>query len=172
MPHFSKASIDRLETCHPLLQEVCNEAIKDYDFMVVYGHREEADQNEAYATGRSKLKWPNSKHNSTPSIAVDLAPVKYVDGKATIPWNDIPEFRRMAMHIMNVANNKGISLEWGGSWVSFKDYPHFQLTKEVQNGKYYFCPARQENIHRCSDYNYSDAAYKVCRHSNTWLYCR
>lgn len=129
MAVFSKASEDKLSTCHPDLQKVCYEAIKDFDFMVVCGHRSESDQNKAFSEGKSKLKWPNSRHNSDPSEAVDLAPVEYHNGKATIPWNDIEAFRKLAMHILNVANNLGISLEWGGNWPSFKDMVHFQLFK-------------------------------------------
>ena len=132
MPVFSKISQERLSTCDPRLQEICNEAIKDFDFMVVCGHRGESDQNKAFSEGKSRLKYPDSKHNTTPSLAVDLAPLEHKDGKAVIPWDDIEAFRKLAMHIMNIANNKGIPLEWGGNWIKFKDYPHFQIsTKEA-----------------------------------------
>lgn len=127
MPQFSKKSQERLATCHPDLQAVCNAAIKEIDFAVICGHRGEADQNKAFAEGNSKVKYPNSRHNSMPSEAVDLAPVTYVNGKAIIDWNDIEAFRRLAMAMLHKAGDLGIPLEWGGGWTTFKDYPHFQL---------------------------------------------
>lgn len=127
MPKFSQKSLERLATCHPDLQDLCDEAIKTVDFMVICGHRGEAEQNKAFAEKKSKLKFPHSKHNKLPSHAVDLAPVKYMNGKVTIDWNDIKAFKTLAMHVINIANEKGLPLEWGGNWTKFKDYPHFQL---------------------------------------------
>lgn len=129
MPVFSKKSLERLATCHDDLQVVCHAAIKEMDFMVVCGHRGEADQNKAFAEGKSKLKYPDSKHNKTPSLAVDLAPVKLVDGKTIIDWNDIEAFRKLAVILLHIAGGRGIPLIWGGHWVKFKDYPHFELKK-------------------------------------------
>jgi len=127
MPRFSKTSLSRLETCHEMLQELCHEAIKDIDFVVVCGHRGEADQNRAWAEGKSKLKYPHSKHNKTPSHAVDLAPCNIVDSKTIIDWNDAKAFKVLAMYLINQANTKGYPLEWGGLWSKFKDLPHYQI---------------------------------------------
>ena len=74
MPVFGKRSLQKLETCDPRLQEICKEAIKVMDFTVLCGHRAEDEQNRVYNEGKSKLQWPKSKHNSKPSIAIDLAP--------------------------------------------------------------------------------------------------
>ncbi len=127
MPKFSKTSLKRLETCHPILQELCHEAIKDIDFMVICGHRGEEEQNKAFAEGKSKLKYPHSKHNKIPSLAVDIAPVAILNGKTVIDWNDIKKFRTLAMHMMNLANNKGYPLIWGGHFTTLKDFVHFEL---------------------------------------------
>lgn len=62
-----------------------NEVIKYYDCSIVYGHRGEIAQNEAYAAGNSQVKWPNSKHNKFPSHAVDAAPYE----KTGIDWNQL-----------------------------------------------------------------------------------
>jgi hypothetical protein len=48
--------------------------VSPIDFKILCGHREEKEQNEAFNKGNSKLKWPQSKHNSLPSLAVDIAP--------------------------------------------------------------------------------------------------
>ena len=74
MPKYSTISKSRLVTCHQDLQTLFNEVIKYYDCTIVYGHRGEIAQNQAYAEGKSQLKWPNSKHNKWPSLAVDAAP--------------------------------------------------------------------------------------------------
>ena len=84
MYKFSKTSLSRLETCHPDLQVLCHEVIKYYDITVVCGHRGQAEQDYAYMTGKSKVKFPNSKHNGYPSMAVDL--VSYE--KSGVDWGD------------------------------------------------------------------------------------
>jgi len=74
MPQFSQLSKEKLTTCHSDLQILCKKLIERYDFTVICGHRGEEDQNKAVQEGNSKLQFPNSKHNTIPSLAVDLAP--------------------------------------------------------------------------------------------------
>jgi peptidoglycan L-alanyl-D-glutamate endopeptidase CwlK len=62
-----------------------NEVVKTYDCTIVCGHRNEADQNKAYNEGLSEKKWPESKHNTTPSLAVDVMPYLPQVG---IDWKD------------------------------------------------------------------------------------
>ena len=64
MPFFSPKSEERLSTCHPDLQTVCRELIKQYDFSVLCGHRNKAEQDAAFAAGNSRLKYPQSKHKT------------------------------------------------------------------------------------------------------------
>ena len=128
MPHFSQRSLDRLATCDGRLQEILRAAIAHYDFTVLEGHRSEARQNQLYAEGKSKLRYPRSKHNSTPSRAVDVAPYP-------IDWNDRERFYYLAGLIMGIAKIKGIPLRWGGDWDrdtdfadnTFDDLPHFEI---------------------------------------------
>ncbi len=74
MSTYSLASKKKLETCHPDLQTLFFYVQLGYDNTIVCGHRGEQEQNEAYANGYSKLKWPESKHNKIPSEAVDAVP--------------------------------------------------------------------------------------------------
>ena len=74
MAKFSEISKAKLRTCHRDLQILFEYVITEYDCTVVCGHRGEQEQNEAYENGYSQLQWPNSKHNSTPSKAVDVVP--------------------------------------------------------------------------------------------------
>lgn len=122
MPKFSKASQEKLATCHPFLQEICNELIKEVDFTVLCGHRDKEAQDEAFAKGASKLKWPKSKHNSGPSLAVDIAP--YNNG---IDWNNHVAFIDLMKKFKQIAEHKRINISCGCDWTSFKDYPHVQL---------------------------------------------
>lgn len=74
MPKFSTKSMERLEQCHPHIQLIMKQAICYIDFTVVTGRRDEDTQNDLYARGFSKVKYPNSKHNADPSLAIDVAP--------------------------------------------------------------------------------------------------
>jgi len=121
MPSFGKNSKKHLNTLERELQEVMLEAIKRYDFSIIDGHRGMDKQNDYFNKGTSKVRWPNSRHNTYPSQAVDIIP--YPDGF------DSPnsEFDRMATFVLGAASQLGVRLEWGGHWKNFKDYAHFEL---------------------------------------------
>ncbi len=121
MPSFGKRSTKNLNSCHPKIREVLNEAIKHTDFSVIWGHRGEDAQNKAYNDGFSKVQWPNSKHNSNPSRAVDIVP--YPGGFK----NKDKAFYLMATHVYRAASKLGVGLSWGGHWRNFKDLAHFEL---------------------------------------------
>jgi len=74
MYSFSPKSKEKLSTCTKELQLICNEGIKYTDFTIVTGHRNKEEQNRLYEQGFSKLQWPQGKHNTSPSQAVDVAP--------------------------------------------------------------------------------------------------
>jgi peptidoglycan L-alanyl-D-glutamate endopeptidase CwlK len=122
MATLSNKSLERLATCDPGIVLVVRDAIKDFDFTVLEGHRGEKAQNEAFHAGKSQLKWPKSNHNTLPSEAIDLAPWP-------IDWNDTARFTLMATHILASASRLGIPMVWGGHWKSFKDMPHFELVR-------------------------------------------
>lgn len=136
MPRFGQRSTLQLDTCHPDIQRVLNEAIKIFDFSVICGTRGKGAQTLAFKTGKTKLEYPKSKHNKTPSEAVDLAPWP-------IDWNNPSSFKFLAGHILGIAHmmlkEKQIthSFRWGGDWDSdkdmndqkFNDLPHFELIK-------------------------------------------
>jgi peptidoglycan LD-endopeptidase CwlK len=109
-----------LKECHRDLQKVAHEAIKTFDFTVICGHRSKAAQDKAVATGKSKAKWPTSKHNSTPSMAFDATPVP-------LNWNNIQSFHTMAKHMKAAAKKVGVKIKWGGDFKNFFDGPHFEL---------------------------------------------
>lgn len=129
MPKFSRASAQRLATCHADIRKVCEQLIKTFDFSVTCGHRGKADQDAAYKAGNSKVRFPNSAHNKLPSLAVDMVPYP-------VDWNDIGRFKEMAAAFFAVANllkERGEithEFEWGGNWRTLKDYPHFEVKEK------------------------------------------
>lgn len=130
MPTFSTLSDQRLQTCDPRLQAILKEAIRHVDFTIMCGFRGPDEQEDAYRTGRSKVRWPNSKHNRRPSVAVDLAPFP-------IDWTDTARFARLAGYIERIAHEQGIKLRWGGDFdgdgrtkgEAFVDMPHLEIVE-------------------------------------------
>lgn len=128
MPSFSEASARRLAQCDPRLQRLFNEAVKHFDCTVITGHRGKAEQEEMVRTGRSKVHWPDGKHNTVPSLAADVAPYP-------IDWEDRERFTLFAGFVKGLAVSMGIKIRWGGDWDGdtevldngFDDLPHFEL---------------------------------------------
>ena len=124
---FSEFSKEKLTSVDPILREILEIAIGVMDFRVIEGHRNKTRQDEMVEQGRSKLSYPNSKHNSLPSKAVDIAPYP-------IDWEDTDRFVLLAGIIKGIAYTRGIKIRWGGDWndnnkfdQSFVDMPHFEL---------------------------------------------
>lgn len=99
-----------------------------FDCTVIQGHRGQEEQDQAYRTGRSQVKWPHGKHNASPSLAADVAPYP-------IDWRDIRRFDHFAGFVKGVAAEMGLTIRWGGDWDSdhdlkdqrFNDLVHFEL---------------------------------------------
>lgn len=132
MPKFSKRSLDRLSECHPALQFLFLEVVKHIDCTILCGHRTEEEQNKMFTEGKSRCKWPMSKHNTYLSRAVDVAP--YYKDKPHIRWDKKSLYRWYYFGGIVVAMSKGL-IRWGGDWDGdtyvrdqrFNDLPHFEL---------------------------------------------
>ena len=138
MGYFGRKSRERLNTCHGDLITLFTAVAEEIDCSVICGHRNEADQEKAFDSGHSKVHFPHGKHNSNPSIAIDVAPYP-------IDWNDMDRFYWFAGWVLakaEILRNVGeIShkIRWGGNWngikkgrIDFKankfdDLPHFEL---------------------------------------------
>jgi hypothetical protein len=135
MPSFSGRSKEKLASCHVDLQKVFNEVIKHVDCTVTEGHRGEERQEKLFTEGKTQLHYPNGRHNSEPSFAVDVAP--YDSDIRGIPWKDREVFHLFAGYVLATARQMGIVLRWGGDWdgdfkVSdnkFDDFPHFEIKR-------------------------------------------
>ena len=128
MPKFGRKTRERLKTCDEKLQKVFNEVIKHVDCSVLEGHRSKDRQNKLYEEGKTKVKYPNGRHNRQPSSAVDVTPYP-------VDWKDRERQTLFAGFVIGVASQMGINLRWGGDWDQdfqvvdnrFDDFPHFEL---------------------------------------------
>ncbi len=122
MNSYSAASLDKLETCHEELIAVCRAVIPVYDHTIIWGLRNEEQQNALYPVYTTKL-WPDSRHNSKDpeglSNAVDMAP--WHSRLPHIRWENEREFVFLAGHVMLAAAAIGVKLRWGGDWDEDKD---------------------------------------------------
>jgi len=125
---FSKSSMMNFLELDPRLQRVLNRAIKIIDFKVIEGHRDQRTQDKYFWAHTSKLKWPKSKHNQNPSLAVDIIP--YPSG-----WKNNEAFYKLAGVVLACAHEEDVLLRWGGDWdrdgdstdQSFMDLAHFEI---------------------------------------------
>jgi len=106
-----------------------NEVIRHVDITIITGHRNKEEQDEAYRRGASQKPWPESKHNVSPSLAVDIAPWP-------IDWSNELRFWTVGAFVMGVGKSMGVELRWGGLWdrgwehvaeSGFRDLGHFEL---------------------------------------------
>jgi hypothetical protein len=132
MPKYKFGSVSKakLATCHPALQAFATALIArddlPCDFSVFEGHRGKALQDTLFEHGYSKVQWPDSKHNSVPSQAVDLVP--YVGGK--VVW-DKALCQKLAVIAKEVwaslPEAQDFDLKWGGDFKNFFDGPHYEI---------------------------------------------
>lgn len=120
---LSKKSLQRLDGVHPDLVAVVKQAIEisTVDFAILEGVRTPERQKELMEAGASKTL--NSRHIT--GHAVDLG--AFVCGEVRWDW---PLYTQIASAMKQAAADLGIPITWGGDWKSFKDGPHFELSKK------------------------------------------
>lgn len=131
---FSRASRDALKTCHYDLKKLFLEVINHYDCSVLEGFRGKTAQNLAFNRGFSNNKWPDSKHNIKPSLAVDVVPYP-------IDWLDFKRFYYFGGLVLGLANKLHINVVWGGDWDKDNDFndqklndlAHFELRESKKD---------------------------------------
>ena len=132
---LDERSSKNVATLHSKVQQVFKNWIAEcqimaaahgYEYKAISGNRTWDEQAKIYAQGRTspgkivtKAKPGYSNHNY--GIAVDMGVFKdgkYLDG---LKPAEAEAFHKKAAIIAEKYN-----IEWGGSWKSFKDYPHFE----------------------------------------------
>lgn len=142
MPNWSAKSQAGFDTLHPDLQLLCNTVIIYHDCSILFGHRDEDIQNALFADGKSKLRFPESKHNDLPSSAVDLLPYRYgynpYGSKAELAYGKY--FTGYVLGIADILYQEGrmmYKVRAGANWSTKRDKPfarfydgyHFELYK-------------------------------------------
>lgn len=134
MPNFSNNSKAKLATCNPELQMIFNYVIKYFDCTVICGFRDKEAQNKAFKDGFSKVKFPNSKHNQHPSLAIDVIPYP-------IEWKNVNRMRYFVGYVKGIAkmllaygqidHELKTGIDWDNDTIlkdqRFNDFPHFEL---------------------------------------------
>jgi peptidoglycan L-alanyl-D-glutamate endopeptidase CwlK len=121
----SEACLSRVE---PDLCRVIRAAAQSpQPFEVTYGLRTRAAEAQAVATGHSQTM--HSRHlpdKAGYAAAVDVTPL--IDGRLSFAAGEEARvYGQLAAQIKAAARALGIEIEWGGDWVTFKDWGHFQL---------------------------------------------
>ncbi len=119
-----------LRGVHEDLVKVVERAIEitEQDFTVVEGLRSEVRQRQLFNAGKSTTM--NSRHLT--GHAVDLIPYPFhgdVDEDGIPNIDDWDQYYPIAEAMKQAASELGVSLEWGGDWRTFKDGPHYQLSR-------------------------------------------
>ena len=142
---FSQESLDKMKKVHPKLVEVMKVAIVNspFDFRITDGARTTEEQFALYQKGRT-LPGPkvtncdgkNFKSNHQIKSdgyghAVDIFPCGVIESGVYRKFTsdegyDDKKLRLIANHILAVAKNKNVNVEWGGNW-KMHDTPHFEL---------------------------------------------
>lgn len=117
---------DRLSEAHPYLAEWFKFRKLTYqDLHVSWAFRDKASQDQAFADGDSKLRWPLSKHNKEhdgkpQALAVDVFQIK--NGKAV--FDPIVNVK-----IWEESKRGGYTnLRWGGDFKDLGDSGHFEIS--------------------------------------------
>lgn len=99
-------------------------------FVVVYGIRTLAEEKQALHSGHSTTL--HSRHlpdKNGLAAAVDVAAIK--NGE---PWwapgQEATVFGDIARNIKAAASTLSVNIQWGGDWITFKDWGHYQLPWE------------------------------------------
>lgn len=117
---LNERSLKALEGVNEKMVKVVHRAdeIGSMSFIVTEGLRTKERQKQLFDQGATRTM--NSMH--IVGRAVDLAAL--LDGEVRWDW---PLYKKLADLMKQAAKDVGVSIEWGGDWVSFKDGPHFQL---------------------------------------------
>jgi peptidoglycan L-alanyl-D-glutamate endopeptidase CwlK len=134
MAKLGQASETKLMDCTADMQRLMRAVVErlppPYDLTILVGHRGQAEQDAAFASGNSEKRWPDSMHNQLPSKACDIS-------LYPVDWSDKIGFGWLAGFVFAVAVELGLAqrLRWGGDFNRngkanddhFSDLDHFEL---------------------------------------------
>jgi peptidoglycan L-alanyl-D-glutamate endopeptidase CwlK len=132
MATWSEQSQKVYDELDPRLQVLVTR-IRDevHDISLLQGFRDREEQNTMFENDASMVRWPDSKHNRKPSLAIDLQPYpRYAED--TYLWCQLGYIAGAALII---AREEGFEIRWGGNWncespilgQKFKDLWHIEI---------------------------------------------
>ena len=120
-----------------------------FDFSIKDGVRGEKAQAKAFESGNSKVQYPDSRHNKTPSQAIHFRPypvrwpqsIDFSESKVVIKKKmkiyskQLGRFYQLAGFVQAVATDLNIQIRWGGDWnkdgdimdQNFDDLAHWEV---------------------------------------------
>lgn len=137
---FGKRSKKKLDQVHYDLQETARLALSFgiIDFAVIEGARSKSEQNRLFMLGKTKVRWPHSKHNirypGKKAEAIDIVP--WVNGSAS--WEK-EHCILLAGAFLAAGAALGHKIRWGGNWdmdgepitdQDFQDLGHFEKRRK------------------------------------------
>lgn len=118
---------DKLTKTHPdMIAWYRTKKTKYANLHISWSFRTAEEQNAMVVAGKSKLQWPQSKHNHTDpfgkpeSLALDLFIIGE-DGEAKFPK---PFYQQLA----KCCSDNHEPIRWGGVFKYLGDFDHFELT--------------------------------------------
>ena len=134
-----------LDTLHVDLVIICNDVLKTINISVIEGWRGKDLQDFYYKAGKSKVNFPNGKHNKVDlkgepeSMAVHL--MVWFKFKPHIDWTAIKQMYFLAGYVIATAEKLykkstiNHLIRWGGDWdkdfdvreKQWDDLTHFEL---------------------------------------------
>ena len=125
MNKLGKRSLRSLEGVDPRLQSIINLAMfrGRVDFTVIEGLRTTERQAELHKDGKSLLDGITKRSKHQDGMAIDFIPYPFKG------WEDTKAFQKIGNELKECAFALGYHATYGGDWVSFKDWGHFQINE-------------------------------------------
>lgn len=118
---------EKMALAHPTLQEWWKKIKAEFpDAHVSWTFRDKEMQELFFEDGRTRCRWPNSKHNRKPAEAMDLFQLR-PDGMAA--WQ-----RAYFVKIAEWLKAQNCPLQWSGTWTTFREYDHFEIKQLIPAG--------------------------------------
>jgi peptidoglycan LD-endopeptidase CwlK len=137
---FDKISIERIKTAHPKLREdlekiyhEANNRLGKSRLRFAYVFRSFEEQTKLFRSGKNVTKADAGQSYHNYGLAVDIVLLLDKNGDGifeTASWDTKADWDKdnIADWVEVVKVFEKYGWEWGGSWKSFKDLPHFQKT--------------------------------------------
>ncbi len=128
---WGRRSLEMRDSLMPELKALADDVLQavPFDIALTDGHRGQEAQEAAFASGASKVRWPDSKHNRLPSYAMHLDPYPINYAQPCV-------YYVLAGIVLSTAKLHHLPIRWGGRWngdyldlagEKFKDLAHWEM---------------------------------------------